>query len=195
MATLFYMPFRPAYDGNGKSLPGAQVWFTLAGTNTAADVYSDAILSTPRTNPVAANGVGRIPATYMQDGVDYRVRVYEADAAVGVDTPLEEYDPYTGAIEPAEAGYTIVAKSATYSETTTAGDLIILASGTFTINLPTAVDNVARITVKLVAAGTVTLDGSGAETIDGSATLAINTLQAAATIVSDGTNWRVISKA
>jgi hypothetical protein len=95
MANLFVMPFRPALDANMKVLPGAQAWFTLQGTNVPSAPYSDVGLSTPRTNPVVANGVGRFPTTYLDEDVDYRVRIYEADAVVGVDDPIEEYDPYT----------------------------------------------------------------------------------------------------
>lgn len=95
------MPFRPAFDSNAKSIPGAQIWFTLTGTNTPAAVYSDAGLTTPLANPVVANAVGHWPTIYLDDGVTYRARAYDADATVGVDTAIEEYDPYTGAMEDA----------------------------------------------------------------------------------------------
>jgi hypothetical protein len=91
---LFYMPFRPAFDGNAKFIPGAQIWFTLVGTNTPTPVYSDVALTTPRTNPVVADAIGQIPATYMDESIDTRVRIYDADAVAGVDAPIEDYDPY-----------------------------------------------------------------------------------------------------
>jgi len=101
MPEMFVMPFRPAYDSNGATIPGAQAWFTLSGTNDPSPVYTTSSLTTPRTNPIVANGVGKFPRSYLDPaitaGSGYRVRIYTADAEVGVDTPIEEYDPYTGA--------------------------------------------------------------------------------------------------
>jgi len=101
MPEMFVMPFRPAYDSNGATIPGAQAWFTLSGTNDPSPVYTTSSLTTPRTNPIVANGVGKFPRSYLDPaitgGAGYRVRIYSADAVVGVDTPIEEYDPYTGA--------------------------------------------------------------------------------------------------
>jgi hypothetical protein len=85
--------------------------------------------------------------------------------------------------------FTVVSRSATYTEEAVEGVRVVKASGTFTINLPSAVGNKARYIVKLVGAGTVTLDPLGAQTIDGSATLAISTLNQTASILSDGANW------
>lgn len=99
---------------------------------------------------------------------------------------------FAGNVTAPNIGYSIVAKNATYTEATTSGEIIILASGTFTINLPTAVGNTAKFHVKLVAAGTVTIDPNGAQTIDGSATAAISTLNAALTFISDNANWQII---
>lgn len=101
----------------------------------------------------------------------------------------------TWAAPPAGAGsstYSVVAKSVTYTETTTLGEIVIKASGTFTINLPTAVGNTAKYHVKLVAAGTVTIDPAGTETIDGSLTITISTLNDAPCLISDGANWQVV---
>lgn len=101
MPEMFVMPFRPAYDSSGRTIPGAQAWFTLSGTNTPSPVYTSSGLTTPRTNPIVADGVGKFPRSYLDPaitaGAGYRVRIYTEDAVVGVDTPIEEYDPYTGA--------------------------------------------------------------------------------------------------
>lgn len=96
MASLFFMPFRPAYDGNGKFIPGAQLWFTLTGTNTPITIYTDDGLTTPQANPAVANAIGRWDPIYWDDGSSIRVRTYDADAEVGVDSPIEDYDPYPG---------------------------------------------------------------------------------------------------
>lgn len=97
MAEMFALPFRPAFDSNGKSIPGAQAYFTLTGTNTPTSVFAEQSLTTPLSNPLVANGVGRFPRAYLDPAVTYRLRVYDNTAVVGVDTPIEEYDPYIGA--------------------------------------------------------------------------------------------------
>ena len=94
MANLFFLPFRPAYDNNLKAIPGAQIWFTLEGTNTPTATYEDEPLTTPHANPVVADGIGRFPTIYLDEGVSYRARVYDRDSTPGVDAPIEDYDPY-----------------------------------------------------------------------------------------------------
>lgn len=92
-------------------------------------------------------------------------------------------------------GYTVATKTAGYTETATAGDLIIradLAAG-FTITLPTAVGNTAKITVKKIqSAGQIVVDGAGAETIDGGLTATLNNLDEAITLFSNGANWGIV---
>lgn len=98
MPEMFTMPFRPAFDSANRTIPGAQAWFTLTGTNTPSPVYSDSGLTTPHTNPLVADGLGRFPIAYLNPAVTYRVRIYLEDAEVGVDSPVtgHDYDPYTG---------------------------------------------------------------------------------------------------
>jgi len=95
---MFFLPLRPAFDSAGAIVPGAQVYFTLTGSNTPSAPFSDAGLATPLENPVVANGVGYLPAIYLDPNVTYRVRVYLPFAEAGVDTPTEEYDPYVPAL-------------------------------------------------------------------------------------------------
>lgn len=99
MPEMFVLPFRPAYDSNGRTVPGAQAWFTLTGTNTETPVYSDAALTIEQPNPLVADGLGKFPRSYLDPAIDYRLRVYTEDAVVGVDSPIadHDYDPYTGA--------------------------------------------------------------------------------------------------
>jgi hypothetical protein len=90
-------------------------------------------------------------------------------------------------------GYTVTSQSASYAETATSGDNVILVTGAaVTVTLPTAVGNTARFTFKLMVAGTMTLDGAGAETIDGAATASTAVQYTAITIVSDNANWVIV---
>lgn len=80
---------------------------------------------------------------------------------------------------------------------TVTGELVLLldaTSGAITVNLPTAVGNTARITIKKVdsSSNTITVDPNSTETIDGQSTVTINFQNSAMTIVSDNTNWNKI---
>ena len=98
MASMYFVPFRPAFDSAGISIPGSQHYFTVSDGGTGGEVpsapYLDAALTIRASNPVVADGAGKIPAVYLDDAVQYRVRIYGRTAIVGVDTPLEEYAPY-----------------------------------------------------------------------------------------------------
>lgn len=86
-----------------------------------------------------------------------------------------------------------VAKTGTY--TADATDYAInCTSGTFTVNLPTAVSITGRMyVIKNSGAGTITIDGSGSETIDGVTTKTLSVQYSGMTIMSDGANWIVIA--
>jgi hypothetical protein len=98
MSKMYFLPFRPAFDSAGITVPGSQHYFTLAGTNTPSAPYTDAVLTSPHANPVIANGIGYLDPIYLDPAISYRVRIYDADAEVGVAVPLEEYDPYVPAL-------------------------------------------------------------------------------------------------
>lgn len=85
----------------------------------------------------------------------------------------------------------------THNETSVYGTRILLANaagGAVTINLPSAVNNLARYLVKKIdsSTNTVTIDPASSETIDGSATAVISVPNVALGLVSNGTNWYVI---
>lgn len=89
--------------------------------------------------------------------------------------------------------YTVTTRAATYTETATSGDQVVLVTGAaVVVTLPTAVGNAARFTFKLTVAGTMTLNASGGQTIDGGASAATSIQYTAITIVSDGANWQVV---
>lgn len=95
----------------------------------------------------------------------------------------------------AAGGYTVVTKTASYTETATSGELLIkadLAAG-FTITLPTAVGNTAKFHIKKIqAAGLITIDGSGTETIDGGLTAVLADQYASITLLSDNVGWLIV---
>lgn len=96
------------------------------------------------------------------------------------------------------SGYTVVSQSgATYNAAQTSGEIVILCDCTannITINLPTAVGNTAKFHIEKIdsSANSVTIDPNGSETVNGSSTAAIAIENMNLTIVSDGTNWRII---
>jgi hypothetical protein len=86
------------------------------------------------------------------------------------------------------------AKTANY--TTAFNDYFIdCTSGTFTVTLQAAASYQGRVLIiKNSGAGTITVDGNASETIDGAATYSLAVQYATIQIISDGTNWKIISK-
>lgn len=95
-------------------------------------------------------------------------------------------------INPNDYSHYDVASVSEASILTVDAEEVVLASGTITLTLFTAVGNkgVIRI-VKNTGSGTVTLDGNASETIDGATTKDL-AAGAYCTIISDGANWQVI---
>ena len=85
----------------------------------------------------------------------------------------------------------IVTKTGAY--TLTSDDVVVLANGTFTLTLPTAVGISGKMyDIKNIGTGTVTVDGDGTETIDDGLTAVMSVRYEAITIISDGSNWNII---
>ena len=64
MALLYDSRLR-AFDNDGDPLPGAKLHVYEAGGLTPADLYADADLNAPQTNPVEADGAGRFPQVFV----------------------------------------------------------------------------------------------------------------------------------
>jgi len=91
------------------------------------------------------------------------------------------------------SGYSVSSHNASYSETTTTGEIVVLVTGAaVTVTLPTAVGNTAKMTFKLTVAGTMTLAASGGQTIDGGTTAVTSVRYTAITLISDNANWWVV---
>lgn len=95
-------------------------------------------------------------------------------------------------------GYSVTTVTiASVSPADTSGEVIILcnySAGGVLVNLPTAVGNTAKFTIKKIdsSANQVTVDGNGSETIDGDLTQIIQYQWTSIVIVSDGANWFII---
>lgn len=74
--------------GGSAPIGGARMQFYLTGSTTPTPAFADAALSTPLTNPVAANGAGEFPAVYLDPTVTYRLQLQNAAGAV-----LSDVDP------------------------------------------------------------------------------------------------------
>ena len=86
---------------------------------------------------------------------------------------------------------------ATRNHSANTGSEIILCdctSNAITVNLPTAVGNQARLTIKKIdsTANTVTIDAAGSQTIDGGLTSVISAQYSSITVVSDNSNWHIV---
>lgn len=98
------------------------------------------------------------------------------------------FDAIDGAI-----GLVVKVKTSAYTVLVT-DDLVKVTSGTFTLDLYTAVGNDGR-ELAIVNAGTglITLDPNGAQTIDGLTTLTLGQGQALV-LRSDGANWVIVAR-
>ena len=95
--------------------------------------------------------------------------------------------------------YKVVNKTAGYTALTQ-DEVILVTTGSdadVTITLPTTVGRKGKYyIIQKIDGGTKTviIDGHSSETINGAGTLALNAQYDVALIVSDGTNWQVITK-
>lgn len=93
-------------------------------------------------------------------------------------------------------GYTVVNKTASYTEATTSGTIIIegnTTSSSFTITLPTAVGNTAMIVIKKRSSSNIlTIATTSSQTIDSGLTAVLVSLDESITLVSNNTNWLII---
>lgn len=80
--SYFALPFVPALGLNGLISSGAKLFFYLPGTSTLTTIYADADLETPLTNPVVANDNGRFVDIFLDDSLQYRVRLETAAGAL-----------------------------------------------------------------------------------------------------------------
>jgi hypothetical protein len=101
MPSLFYLP-------KVVSLPGSKLTFTLTGTSTPQDVYTDEGLSVAHEVPVEADAAGVFPPIYLDptlpdyrvlhttsaDALIYQVDDYPSNQNVQQSTRLESTNPF-----------------------------------------------------------------------------------------------------
>lgn len=85
----------------------------------------------------------------------------------------------------------VATKTGVYTTVTT--DRVILANGTFTINLYAVSGNSGRtLEIKNIGTGVVTIDGNLSETIDGAATYTLDGQYFSVTLFCTGTEWVIL---
>lgn len=110
-AQLFFLPFNTLYTSRGLPAGGGKVYFYLSGTTTLAPVYADAGLMTQLQNPVPTDGLGVLPAIYLDNTVVYRVMPQDSNGAQ-LGPPLDPYIPGVSADTAAAASAAAAAASA-----------------------------------------------------------------------------------
>lgn len=100
--TLVPTPILIAQDANGLPISGAKAYFYLAGTSTAAPVYTDVTLLVAHAVPVVANSAGRFAEIFLTPGTSYKLDLqtpagvslsgYPADNITAVPTSSSSLD-------------------------------------------------------------------------------------------------------
>lgn len=89
--------------------------------------------------------------------------------------------------------YAYTAQTTTYAIQST-DYMVDCTSGTFTTTLPTAASVAGKVyVIKNSGAGTITIATTSSQTIDGSTTKTLNTQYTGYQLISDGSNWKIIS--
>ena len=163
-------------EQNGANdVTGIELYNSGTGATAKWDVYIPASGSTD----LRINNNGSDHVTIQNDG----------DVGIGTTSPVSTLD-VNGSV-----GYAVTTRtSATTLDNT--HNVVLCNTGAYTVTLPAAASNTGRIYyIKNIDTDgdDITIDGNGAETIDGSATYVLDTYLRNIKIISDGSNWHVIS--
>ena len=107
-------------------------------------------------------------------------------------------DTTAASLKPDILPTTVIVTAATYYETSSKYEKVILCNATLNpiiVYIPTAVDNNATLIIKKVdsSSNTVTITPTGAETIDSAASKILVLKDEASILRPDNTNWKIIS--
>lgn len=133
--------------------------------------------------------------TFRTNNIE-RMRITSATGNVLISTTTDNNTDklqVNGSIQGTGFNQAYTARTSTYTAATT-DYFIDCTTGTFTVNLFTAVGNTGRILIiKNSGTGTITVDPNGSQTIDGATTQTLSTQWSRVHIISDGANWKIIS--
>jgi hypothetical protein len=152
-------------------------------------------LSGGSSNDMAVGAVGASNNLILYSNSAERVRVTSAGRILANTTTDNGTDQLqvNGSIQGTGFDQAYTARTSTYTAATT-DYFIDCTTGTFTVNLFTAVGNTGRILIiKNSGTGTITVDPNGSQTIDGATTQTLSTQWSRVHIISDGANWKIIS--
>jgi hypothetical protein len=161
----------------GSLCSGYTAYFYAAGTSTPKNVWTEKEKTNPFTSYVLDSG-GK--ALLYGDGI-YKIVVKNLDATIILTLDNQKIQANT---------FSVVQKVGTY--TATPDDDVILADGTFTVNIADIATFEHPLLIKNIGSGTITIDPSGSQTIDGSATKTLPVSGQSLEIVPDTTSniWR-----
>jgi hypothetical protein len=175
--------------------------FTFEKTASASLTYPLAA-SYWSTNPpvgITAQGLLAINTSYFSitpNTTAYGTDLIIQDITLSPDWDIQAINGISdGSSVDNTGGYTVISPPTGSTLVQTTGEVVVkcdASAGTFTLNLPTAVNNNAKFIIKKTAgANPVIIDASGTETIDGGLTATLNVLYTSINLVSDNTNWLI----
>jgi len=144
-------------------------------------------------------------ALALKQGLDTQLTsiaalAYTGNALKVVRVNAGETDFELATVSGGGGGYSVTSVTSTSSSPSdTSGERILLcdaatAGGNITVNIPTAVGNTAKFTIKKTDSGSniVTIDPNSTETVDGFTTFVLYSQHDSITFISDNANWRII---
>lgn len=149
-AQLFFLPFNTLYTSRGLPAGGGKVYFYYTGTTSLAPVYADAGFTTQLPNPVPTDGLGVLPAIYLDGATVYRVVPQDVNGA-SFGPPIDPYVPGVSADTAAAASAGAAAASASAAAATAAG--IAGQAATATAAAATATAAAATATAASMSSG------------------------------------------
>jgi len=185
----------------------ALVYFDTTSSNTyvlALNADTDALVwSFPKAS-VAQCSSSRVtiipievpmpPQSYLWTDINFALCSPPLDFATDIEKATTMGIYFSGSIYTTSVPITIYNYVAKTSEYTISDDdyCVECTSGTFAINLPTAVGIVGKVfNVKNSGAGIITIDASGSQTIDGETTQTLNQYDNIV-LMSNGANWIIL---
>lgn len=162
MARLAFAPFLRVFKDNGDVCTNATATWYLAGTTTLTDSYTTSALSTPNTNPVAANSLGIFPAMWLADGIQYKVKI----EGTGLTTQTIDYVYSTASLDQlsGDRRYLGLAGGAGYN-TTGSSNAYVVTTGLSTGSLATFETILIVPNFTNTGAATLNVDAIGSKNI------------------------------